>query len=565
MEFNKCPRCGGTLIPAKALAGNDSKFWYQCSNTFCGTIVDKFKPYGMQYNFLKDPAKYKGTFGGFGSGKSIAVIKNVIKHCLITPNAYVGIVGFTYKQIKRNFKKDFDEEMPVILMKHESGQKTPGFNQGEMIYKLKNGAKIELITADDLGKIRGLNATLVVILEASNVMFKIFDSLKSRLRNDNAMHIKKDEKGRDIYVLDEKTGEMVPDYDLDWMHILLESNPEANWIYREYLLNGSRIQFYGNSYHKYPYRLDTINPQYSLHISATDANPYLPKNYLEVNTAGKPPWEVKRFYYGSFLFSENMVYPRINEVIVDPYPINFNDPDNFFVIGYDYGLSDKSAFVFGVLNFKKHSLVFYDEIGVVDMSVKQIAEPYREKLSVIPDGKLLFLPKMDAKSYSKRGADKKSIGSLFEDIGLLFDPIQEDPEVRTMKINSLIDNGQLQIFRTCSGLVEEISDYKYIVNSKGEVTNKRVDKRNHFIDAMEFATIKIPFDLEKATIDKYIRPGERIVADLHKNRPKPIELTEEQKVIQRYNPLDFSNQPLYKEDDYLEEEIDTIINKLSGI
>ena len=35
------------------------------------------------------------------------------------------------------------------------------------------------------------------------------------------------------------------------------------------------------------YLLNDINEDYSLHISATDGNPYLPPNYLEMNTRGK--------------------------------------------------------------------------------------------------------------------------------------------------------------------------------------------------------------------------------------------------------------------------------------
>ena len=563
-KFVKCPKCGGSLRPAKALAGNDSKFWRECSNTFCGTLVDTYEPYGMQYNFLADSHKYKGAFGGFGSGKSLAVIKHVEKSGTITENGYIAIIGFTHRQLRRNFKKDFDEEFPVRLAKQESGQKTPGFNQSEMVYTLRNGTKIELITADDAGKIRGLNATLIVIIEASNVSFEIFDSLKSRLRNQAAMSIRKNSEGKEIFVYDEKTGETVPDYDHDWMHILLESNPEANWINKKFLLEADRVQFYGNSYNKYSYTLGNINPEYSLHISATDANPFLPKNYLEVNTKGKPLHEIKRFYYGSFLFSADMVYPRFSEAVVDPYPIDFNDKNIYFIIGYDYGLADQSAFVFLAVNFEKNLLIQYDELMVVEMSIKEIAKPYREKLALIPEGKLLMMPKMDAKSYNKRQADKVTIGSMFEDIGLYFEPIQEDPVVRQMKLNSLINNAQIQIFRTCNFTIDQGMAYKKVRNSKGEITGKRVDKNNHFPDALEFATIKLPVNLEKMKIDDWIKPGHLIVADKFRKKITQT-LTPRQELTAAMNPFNFEKRETYEEFDYNEEDYDKIISKLSGI
>ena len=563
-KFERCPRCGASLRPTKALAGGDSIFWRECSNSFCGTLIDTYEPYTMQYNFLKDPHAIKGVFGGYASGKSRTIIKDDEKHMLITPGGHVAVIGFTYRQINRNFKKDFDEDFPVALVKVTPGQKTPGFNSQDNVYTLKNGCKLELITADNIVKLRGLNATKITILEASNVSFPIFDSLKSRLRNQAASIFKKDEKGKTVMRFDEVAQEWVPDVEAEWHSMNLESNPDGNWINTEFLLKAESVYFYGNSYNKYQYLLDQINKDYSLHISATDANPYLPKNYLEVNTRGKKDYEIQRFYYGSFLFSENMVHPKVNEIIVDPYPIDLNDPNVFVIIGYDYGLADISAFVFGAVNFKKHLITYYDELSVNEMSVREIATEFRKKLSVIPDGKLLFLPKMDAKSFSKRGGDKVSLGSMFEEAGLLFEPIQEDPATRVMKTNSLIDNKQIQIFRTLTGLTTELKERKFKVDNKGNVTDKLIDARNHRSDAMEFSLIKIPWNLEKMKISDYLQPGERIVADIKKPKPQII-LTPHQKMIKAHNPFNFANDNYEEPQEYNDADYENIINKLSGI
>lgn len=565
MNYIRCPRCRSSLMSSKSLDGGESPFWKECTNPFCGTMVDTFKPTPMQYNFLKDNHKFKGVFGGFGSGKSFAIIEDVIKHCLITPGAYVGVIGFTFRQIRRNFIKDFNEIMPVKFMKISGNQKTPGFNASEMLYTLKNGAKIELITADMEGKVRGLNASKIVILEASNVSGKIQETAKSRLRNIAAMIPKVDEEGEIIYEEHKSTGEKIPVIESSWINMVYESNPDSGYIRTELLLKANRVQFYGESYEKYAYRLDEIDEEISMHISATNANPYLPPNYVEDNTRTMPYHEIRRFYYGSFLFGEHMVYPRFNEIVVDPYPIDFNDKNIYVIIGYDYGLANKSAFTFSAVNFRTNKIIVYDELGVVNMSVKEIAKEYRKKLSVIPEGKLLFLPKMDAKSYNKRGADLVTIGSMFEDVGLLFDPIQESHEARTMKLNSLIESHQIQVFRTCTNLIEEVTGYKWAVNNKGERTGKREDKNNHFIDSLEFATIKLPYNLEEMKIDDWIKPGHYIEADL--NRPKKkIKLNRVDQLRVNLNPL---NQEfnLYEETtkELNDDEIENIISKLSGI
>lgn len=63
-KFYRCPRCGSSLLGAKSLSGGESVSYKECSNTFCGTLVDTYEPTIMQHNFLKDGRKFKGVFGG---------------------------------------------------------------------------------------------------------------------------------------------------------------------------------------------------------------------------------------------------------------------------------------------------------------------------------------------------------------------------------------------------------------------------------------------------------------------------------------------------------------------
>lgn len=570
MKFKRCPKCGSDLEPAKSIKGGQSVFWNQCTNTYCKSMVDNYQPFTMQYNFLKDDHPIKAVFGGYGGGKSLSVVKDVEKHLLITPNAYVAVIGNTYNLIERNFKKDFDEDFPIRFMKVTSGQKQPGYQAKERLYTLRNGAQVQLITADATEKLRGLNATKIVLLEASNTMFPIFDNVKSRARNNAASIFKTDSKGNVVYELDPVTGDEVPVIKYHWQNIVLESNPENNWIKKDFLLKSERIQFYGTSYRKYEYLKNDVNEFYSAHISATDGNPYLPPGYLEMNTKGKPKWEVERFYYGSFEFSENMAIPEIVGCYIDRYPINFNDKDIFVTIGYDYGYYDPSAFTFGIWNFRNHTLTIYDELGIIGGDVKEISEEFRKKLSVIPDGKLLFLPQMDEKSYGKTQANGETIGKMFENVGLIFEPAFEDPVARLTKMKTLAKNGQLFIFRDLEKTTTEFNGWKMQTDSKGNVLDKPVDKRNHFIDSVGFQTIKVPMNLETKKIFDYIRPGTRIIAD--RGKPKEIiTFTPEQQFHRSFDPL---NMGYHKKENVGIEDVsseldqqmvDDIINKLSGI
>lgn len=561
LKNNKCPRCGGSLVPTVSMNGGTSQFWRECSNPFCSTYVDTYKPTTMQYNFLKDGHRFKGTFGGFGSGKSLAVIKQVEKHGMITPGGKVAIIGSTYRLIHRNFLKDFTESFPKGLVLGVRNQKIFGFNQSESIISLKNGTTIELITADKEEKIRGMNAGLVVHLEASNIAGLIIEASKSRLRHLSAIKIKQDEYGKDIYIKDETTGELVPEIQTSWRQMIFESNPDAGYIRTDLLLKAAKIQFYGTSYEKYAYNLDNIDPGISVHISATDSNPYLPPNYVADNTRNKPLHYVKRFYYGSFLFGEHMVYPRFHERVVEAYPVNWKDPNIFGLVGYDYGLANKSAFVFLTFNFKTKNLHVYDELEVVNMDVKEIATEYRKKLSTIPKGKLLMLPAMDGVSYGKRQADKRTIGEMFEEIGLFFEGVQEGIDIRSLQLNTLIDNDMITFSRQgCPSLIEEVTGYKWQTDSKGNVLNKRVDKNNHLIDGLEFAIIRLPYNLETMEISEWIKPGHLIIAD-KLSVDKKVELTPIEKFHKGMNPLNQTFEPKF-EDEYLEEYSDEEYSKM---
>ena len=66
---------------------------------------------------------------------------------------------------------------------------------------------------------------------------------------------------------------------------------------------------------------DEINPNYSTHIAPTDWNIHLPPNYYEDTARGRPDWWVNRYLKASFNHAEGMVYPRIDEFVVNPFEI----------------------------------------------------------------------------------------------------------------------------------------------------------------------------------------------------------------------------------------------------
>lgn len=119
---------------------------------------------------------------------------------------------------------------------------------------------------DDPDKLRSLNLSMFVIVEASEVSAETFHQLKTRLRNSAAF-----------------TNEH------DWRRGIVETNPGAGWIRSDFLLNAQQIHVHGSSHETYPPSL-TPDPNLSVHITTTDANRYLPPNFIAELSANKPQW-----------------------------------------------------------------------------------------------------------------------------------------------------------------------------------------------------------------------------------------------------------------------------------
>ena len=168
----------------------------------------------------------------------------------------------------------------------------------------------------------------------------------------------------------------------------------------------------------------------------------------------------------------------------------------------DYGIRDQTAIIFIAIDPQGVAYVF-DEVYINNVNYKVIAEHYkRHYMKNVPANSLLNCPVMDARSINKRNDfDLRTIGELFAEEGIFFEPAQMDLNTRILRVNTLIESGQLRIFNTCSNLCTEIMKYKFPERtSTGKSTSdKPEDKNNHAINAMEFAVMELPMDLTQTT------------------------------------------------------------------
>ena len=533
-NVTNCYRCKHVLRKALALGGSESTFWKECPN--CGALYNTFRPLEHQAEFLSHNARYKMSAGGYGSGKTTVDVEDVIKHVLLIKNARVCVAARTYPALEATFLKDFYATFPDKLIVRKNEQKHE--------YRLSNGSEIIFRSFDDPTKLKSLNLTMAVIVEASDVPYDGFTMLQTRIRNTAALIPFKNPDGSPMTYFDKQTNVWKIKYRVDARHINLETNPSSNWVKTKFLCESATIRYLGTAKNENYQMAKDLDPDKYSQIVSTDANPYLPENYVEELCRGKSDAWIAQYIKGSFNFNHNLVFPNVGLRITKPHPLprEFNEIGErvlYYVIGFDYGIVDYSHAIFGAISLEARKLYIYDEMRINNSDVKTIVKAYRKqiKLNGTHLGGLLMLPLFDGRSYNKRESDLHTIGGAFEAEGLYFDPSFTSHEVRIVKLNSLINNNQIEIFSTCEFVIEELLNYTFITDKEGNPTKIPKDGNDHGVTALEFIVAELPHNLYEVNVRTYIPVGERIVHDTSKD----VDEFHERNIITRparYSPFE---------------------------
>ena len=524
-KLKVCPRCRKPLVPAKAINGGESSFFLECPA--CGTLVNTFKPLPHQSEFFEHPATYKMMAGGYGSGKSAVDIQYVIKHLCLIPKARVCVSGRSYPALESTFVEEFKGIFPDKLLKSKNEQKKE--------YTFTNGSVLLIRSFDDPTKLKSMNLTLVVIVEASDVPESGFDMMKSRLRNTAALIPEYDLNNEPVTYYDPASKTRKIKYRVDARHILMETNPASNWV-KKFLTESADIRYHGSAKNE-GYTMRTPNKDYFTQVVSTDANPYLPEGYVDELSRGQSPSWIAQFLRGSFNFNDNLVFPNVGLRIVQPHslPKSYDQHGRralYFAIGLDYGIVDHTHIVYTAYSTITKKLYVYDELRINNADVKTIVKEYRKntKINGTDLNYLLMLPRFDGRSYNKRESDLNTIGGAFEANGLFFEPSFTNHDVRIIKLNSLINHDQIEIFSTCEYLIEELLNYTFVLGKDGKPTKTPKDGKDHGITALEFVVAELPHNLQELRLSAYVPAGTKFVHDKQgaTTEPKP----------KLYNPLE---------------------------
>jgi PBSX family phage terminase large subunit len=423
------------------------------------------------------------VFGGYGSGKSRSTLQEFLMRALENPRGSGLFAAQTLGQLKKTTLKTFFEEVcPPPLVR--------SYNKTDGIIILENGFTIFVVATDEEQKIRSLNIGLAHIEEISGIKKSIYTQVQSRMRDPFTSN----------------------------KAIIVASNPANTWIKDTFVDNDARKDPTHPQHDKYNRFMRTF-------IWKTELNTYLPANYIEMNTVGKPEWYKKKYFEGSFEYNSGMVYPEISTTFIDPYPVVPEKTDRFGIpkdwerfIGMDYGLRNPTAVWFGAINPKEGEVILYDEYYVPEKTLPYHAGQLKERIQPIPSGLLRFMVADPAiKNRMNDVINGKNIQSHFMEYGLYFSLGNNNIEYGLTKVNSYIEAGKLKIYKTCINGITELLQYTYpetdIDNAEDNLDEKPEKKNDHLCDAMRYMIARLPDDVEFLKGTSYEPP--KSYSDIH--------------------------------------------------
>ena len=454
---------------------DDHPSYLVCSN--CGAIELNYAPQDYQNEFHGSKASIDpesgeialqifGVFGGYGSAKSRATLEEYFLRALENPNGTGLITAPTLPLLKKTtIKMLFNEVIPPPFIEN--------YNKSDQEIRLINGFTIYGIPSDDEEKLRSINAGLVHMEESSGIKRTIYDQLLTRMRDPFV-------KNKAIFVC---------------------SNPENGWLKTVLVDNEKRKN------PKHPEHED-YNPYIQTFIWQTRLNKYLPKNFIHINSIGKPQWWIRKYLEGSFESAEGAVYPNFATCIIDPFEI----PETWLkVIGMDHGLRNPTAVVFGAIDPKEGVLYWYKEYYKPNTLVPDHAKALKPQINGIPSGTLY---KMVADPSIKNKTDPiagKSVQGLYQEYGIFWSLGNNNIEAGVLKVNSYIERGKLKVFSILTNTIREHLGYKYPeINMDNEKNlDERPEKKNeHSCDAGRYQIMTLPDnpeDLKTLSFDPPLR------------------------------------------------------------
>lgn len=429
-------------------------------------------PLPKQQQFMNTCLDEKGAAyvlysGGVGSGKTLIGCITVLTMAFLHSGDYLVCRLFN-PELKLTTYKTFLELCPKeLIVEHRVA---------DQIVKIKSvdGGISNVIFRglEEPDKHRSLNLNAAYIDEASQVSEEAFTLLQSRLRG---KHYRK---------------------------ILCTTNPNGHsWLYRYWIKKD-----FGNENAKKRF--------FGVHAPSTE-NLHLPDGYVQAMLDSWSEDRIKREVMGSWDAFQGQVYTEFerSKHVTKPFAI----PKEWTrFVGLDHGYRNPACAIWCAMDYDGN-VYTYREFYQSEWTIREIVkgnEQIGPGLIELSRNEKLEGIWVDPSTKADRGKESDFttyLEYLPKDLSLIPANNQVAPGIDRIK-ELLKDfdakgNPRLQIFDTCTNLIEQLSSYKYEELTPGQEMAKNmkespVKKDDHAVDALRYAIMSRPEEPKKEDLSK---------------------------------------------------------------
>ena len=409
-----------------------------------------------QEKFIFNNNTYSLFSGGFGSGKTVAlVLKALILSQMLPGNT--GLIGrLTYPELRDTTQKTFFEFCPPDWYSESNGGV---WNKSENYVRLYNGSEIIFRHLDTISEkeLLSLNLGWFGIDQAEEIPESVFLILQSRLRKKNVAR----------------------------QYGFLICNPAGhNWLWHRF----------------HPESKDTMRDSFYVESTTYDNKVNLPDDYIRHMEESYSEEMVKRYLYGSWDVFEGQVFVEFdNRVhVIDPFEIPiFWDR----LISIDHGLVNPTAVLWGAID-QDGNIFIYDEHYQAGRPISYHAAEIKRKTGKQKISITVIDPSTVAKTREKDGFPF-SILQEYNDYGIYpvlgnndvsasINRIKEFLKVNPKRyhpVNGKLGAPKLYILKNCVHMIEEITKYhwkKVRTMAARNPLEQTSDIDDHTVDALRY-------------------------------------------------------------------------------
>lgn len=391
-----------------------------------------------QEDFIFSDKQFPAFVGGFGAGKSDALITRLMMKKLAYPQFNVGYFAPTYDLISLIAWPKFEERLDAMKIKYR-------LNKSDKELRVATGGSVIFRTLDNPDRIVGF--------EISDGGIDEFDTLDEK------------KAGNAWRKCLARCRKKKPDGELNTLAIA--TTPEGfRYVYQTWGKNPK--------------------PGYELYRAPTSSNPFLPDGYVDQLRAIYPPQLLDAYLEGLFVnLTSGAVYPDFSRTL-NHAPVTA-DPNEPLHVGMDFNVLNMSAVIFVLRGDTPYAVGELTGVRDTPAMAQILKERYREQghsVTVYPDA--------SGQNTSSKNASESDL-SILRQNGFGVRVNNRNPAVkdRVNSVNAMILNakGERRLMvntDACPTLTESLEQQVYDKNGQPDKTSGH----DHTNDAAGYFLVK---------------------------------------------------------------------------